>query len=62
MALENWLPDVLQRTNRTAAEADAVLPECRHCDSKFDDPIERCPICDAAEIATYRFSAARVEE
>lgn len=62
MALENWLPEVLQRTDGAAAETDAVLHECRHCGSKFDDSIERCPICDAAEIATYRFPKTRVEE
>ena len=56
MPVDRLLPEFLQR--ETDADPDgAVLHECRHCGSKFDEPVSRCPVCDATEIATYEFPA-----
>ncbi|RQH03219.1 hypothetical protein [Natrarchaeobius oligotrophus] len=54
MPVDRLLPEFLQREDGSA-NGDAVLHECRHCGSKFEDPIDQCPVCDATEIATYEF-------
>lgn len=61
MPVERLLAELLHREPATDADhrpETAVLHECRHCGSKFDDPITECPVCGAAEIATYEFSSS----
>ncbi|WP_239639441.1 hypothetical protein [Halobiforma nitratireducens] len=53
MALGDLLPGFLRQSDDVAD--DGVLRECRHCGSKFDDPVDRCHVCGATEIATYEF-------
>ncbi|SFB70240.1 hypothetical protein SAMN05444422_101318 [Halobiforma haloterrestris] len=55
MALGDLLPGFLQRSDDAD---DGVLRECRHCGSKFDEPVDRCRVCEATEIATYEFVTA----
>ncbi|ARS89386.1 hypothetical protein [Natrarchaeobaculum aegyptiacum] len=58
MPVERLLSELLHREPATDSDhrpETAVLHECRHCGSKFDDPITECPVCGAAEIATYEF-------
>lgn len=57
MPVDNLLSSILQRSPDPDTEG-AVLHECRHCGSKFDEPVVRCPVCDSAEIATYEFAPA----
>lgn len=57
MPVEKILSQFLDRETDSDPDA-AVLHECRHCGSKFDEPVTRCPICDATEIATYEFPAS----
>ncbi|APW96486.1 hypothetical protein CHINAEXTREME_01315 [Halobiforma lacisalsi AJ5] len=52
MALGDLLPRFLQRSDDSD---DGVLRECRHCGAKFDEPVDRCRVCEATEIATYEF-------
>ncbi len=56
MRLEQLLPDVLVRHNKEKQCDVAVLYECRHCGSKFDEQRDQCTVCAASEIATYTFS------
>jgi len=57
MRLEQLLPDVLVRGDEEEVQCDvAVLYECKHCGSKFDEERDQCPVCDATEIASYTFS------
>lgn len=62
MSLESLLPDFLRRTGGETEPDEGDLHECRHCGSKFDEAIDRCPVCDAAEIATYEFASHSPEE
>ncbi|THE66412.1 hypothetical protein D8Y22_02295 [Salinadaptatus halalkaliphilus] len=57
MPVDRLLPEFLQREPESDTD-DAVLHECRHCGSKFEEPVDQCPVCDATEIATYKFPAA----
>ncbi|AFZ72181.1 hypothetical protein [Natronobacterium gregoryi] len=53
MPIENLLPEFLQPSE--TVDENGVLRECRHCGSKFDEPVDRCRVCDSSEIATYEF-------
>lgn len=58
MSLERLLPEFLQREEEETVHEGAVLHECRHCGSKFDEQLASCPVCGATEIATYEFGGA----
>ncbi|WP_276259363.1 hypothetical protein [Haloglomus litoreum] len=36
--------------------AETVRHECRHCGPTVDAAGGRCPPCDSADVATYRFT------
>jgi predicted Zn-ribbon and HTH transcriptional regulator len=36
--------------------SEIVLHECRNCGTTLDSEDARCPECDSADVATYRFS------
>ncbi|SDQ32134.1 hypothetical protein [Natronobacterium texcoconense] len=55
MPIENLLPEFLQRSEEV--DEEGVLRECRHCGSKFDEPVDHCRVCGSTEIATYEFVA-----
>ena len=57
MPVERLLSEFLSRNPEPEPDA-AVLHECRHCGSKFDEPVTRCPVCETTEIATYEFPTA----
>ena len=57
MPVERLLSGFLSRDPEQKPDA-AVLHECRHCGSKFDEPVARCPVCETTEIATYEFPTA----
>ena len=57
MPVERLLSEFLSRNPEPEPDA-AVLHECRHCGSKFDEPVARCPVCETTEIATYEFPTA----
>lgn len=54
MPVDRLLSELLSRNPEPEPDA-AVLYECRHCGSKFDEPVGRCPVCETAEIASYEF-------
>ncbi|RQG97987.1 hypothetical protein [Natrarchaeobius chitinivorans] len=54
MPVDRLFPEFLQREDGAPTD-DAVLHECRHCGSKFEESVEQCPVCDSTEIATYEF-------
>ncbi|RQG88940.1 hypothetical protein EA462_11145 [Natrarchaeobius halalkaliphilus] len=55
MPVDRLIPEFLQREDGSESD-DAVLHECRHCGSKFEEAIDQCPVCGATEIATYEFA------
>ncbi|MWV38906.1 hypothetical protein [Natrialba sp. INN-245] len=61
MPVDRLIPEFLQRDD-DAPNEDAVLHECRHCGSKFDEPVSQCPVCDSTEIATYEFPNGSSDE
>ncbi|WP_195892467.1 hypothetical protein [Halopiger goleimassiliensis] len=63
MPVDRLLPGFLQRESDSAVDPEAaVLHECRHCGSKFDEAIDQCPVCEATEIATYQFPSEEGNE
>ncbi len=54
MPVDRLLSEFLSRSPEPEPDA-AVLYECRHCGSKFDEPVGRCPVCETTEIASYEF-------
>ncbi|MFP8952717.1 hypothetical protein ACLI4Z_07055 [Natrialbaceae archaeon A-arb3/5] len=61
MPVDRLIPEFLQSEDGADHE-DAVLHECRHCGSKFDESVDQCPVCEATEIATYEFAADETDE
>ena len=57
MPVDRLLSGFLNRERDPDPDA-VLLHECRHCGSKFDEAVVRCPVCEATEIATYEFPTA----
>ncbi len=62
MRLEQLLPDVLVSVDEETPCDVAVLYECKHCGSKFDEERDQCRVCDATEIASYTFSKDCIDQ
>ncbi len=55
MPVADLIPQFLQRSPESEPDS-AVLYECRHCGSKFEESVTECPVCESTEIATYQFA------
>ncbi|WP_135827825.1 hypothetical protein [Halorussus halobius] len=53
--MRQLLSDVLLHEEDDSEGPAYILYECRHCGAKFDEPQDRCAVCEASEIAAYSF-------